>query len=131
MSRNHFTRAASTFEQVLEIDSDNLVSLDGYSQALLGSSDTEGALANARKLGVIEPTVNDANLTSALIFHQKDSIVAATTELVEASEKDTNDTYPYFLLSAIHADENQPSHSNHITYVPIENTFVLWGGCTA
>lgn len=108
LSRNEFTRAASTFEQVLEIDSDNLVSLDGYSQALLGSSDTEGALANARKLGVIEPTVNNANLTSALIFHQKDSIVAATTELVEASEKDTNDPYPYFLLSAIHADENQP-----------------------
>ena len=27
---------------------------------------------------------------------------------MEASEKDTNDPYPYFLLSAIHADENQP-----------------------
>lgn len=108
LARNEFARAASIFEQVLEIDSDNLASLDGYSQALLGSSDTEGALANARKLGVIEPTVNKANLTSALIFHQKDSIVAATSELVEASEKDIKDPYPYFLLSAIHADENQP-----------------------
>jgi tetratricopeptide (TPR) repeat protein len=99
-----FDAASEYFQQSLAITPDDYLALTGRGILKLKTGDSEEALKDFLRAGVIEPRFARAWLYSAAAFYQLGDIQRAEQALRKASELDPNDPLPYVLGGLIQTD---------------------------
>lgn len=105
---NNFPAASQAFDAALRAQPDDYVALTGRGLLRLKRGDTDGALDDFLKAGVIEPRYARAVLYTGIAYYQQGRRRQADEMLRRAAELDPRDPLPHLLLSVVATDAVEP-----------------------
>lgn len=108
---NAFPRAEEEYRQALEQNPGDFVALTGLGYLKLKRGETEAALEDFLRAGVMEPRYARAHVFTAIAYYQLGRSARALEELGRAKELDRNDPLPYLLAGMIHTDHFEASQA--------------------
>jgi tetratricopeptide (TPR) repeat protein len=100
-----FATARAYYEQALTAAPDDYIALTGRGILKLKTGDSNGALEDFMRAGVIEPRYGRAWLYSAAAFYQLGETKHAQEALHKAADLDPHDPLPYIMLGLIATDQ--------------------------
>lgn len=105
---NNFSAAGEAFDTALRAQPDDYVALTGRGLLRLKRGDTDGALEDFLKAGVIEPNYARAALYTGVAYYQQGRRRQADELFRRAAELDPRDPLPHLLLSVVATDAVEP-----------------------
>jgi tetratricopeptide (TPR) repeat protein len=105
---NNFAAAHDAFDAALAVQPDDYVALTGRGLLRLKRGDTDAALDDFLKVGVIEPAYARAVLYTGIAYYQQGRRRQAEEMFRRAAELDPRDPLPHLLLSVVATDAVEP-----------------------
>jgi tetratricopeptide (TPR) repeat protein len=103
-----YPAAEETYRRALAANPADYVALTGLGVLQLKRGETEKALENLLKAGVMEPRYARVHVYTAAAYYQLGDVAQAQHELKRASELDDKDPLPYFMAAQIDSDRLRP-----------------------